>query len=97
MSSTARTLLLRAVTRAGEGDRVAGWRDARRAVAAAPDDGLVLTAGARLLALLHDHRAALDASPACRPTWPRWSEACSNVAPSCACCCSRRWRVSMCC
>ena len=64
MSSTARTLLLRAVTRAGEGDRVAGWRDARRAVAAAPDDGLVLTAGARLLALLHDHRAALDASAA---------------------------------
>lgn len=61
---SSRALLLRAVTRAAEGEKVAAWRDGRRALDAAPDDGLVLNVGARLLALLHDHRGALDAAAA---------------------------------
>ena len=57
-------ILLRGVTRAAQGERGAARDDARTARAAAPDTGAVQLLAARLLALLHDYRGALDATAA---------------------------------
>jgi tetratricopeptide (TPR) repeat protein len=57
-------MLLDAVDEFACGGRPQAWRAVRRAVAAAPSDGLVQVLGSRMLHLLGDHGAALAAAQA---------------------------------